>query len=179
MTRARFTSLAAAFGGSLWVLWLALAATRPELPWYCVRCGEEVIVGRAILFTAALAGIAVAALGLAVEERARLGRSGVASAAVVAGGAALLVLGLPASLVVEALWMVVFFAEIATIAGCVALAAAALRANVLTPGPAALLLVGALGLALVNFGESVTPLLAVPFGAAWVWVGQTVWARSG
>jgi len=170
------TWLAATAGGALWLTWLAAAASRSDLPWYCVRCGEELVLERAVLYAAAAATTGTAALALAIGERGRLGGGGVASAGLVAAGSALLVVGLLAS-VTAGVWLVTFVGEVATILGALALAVAA-AGRVLSLGPAVLLALGALGLLVLNVVEGSGPLLAAPYGAAWMWIGLTLARRS-
>ena len=64
------------------------------------------------------------------------------------------------------------------VSGLVLFGVAALQARVVPPAPALLLIGGALALLLFNT-EDWRAWLAVPFGAAWVWLGYVLASGGG
>ena len=75
-------------------------------------------------------------------------------------------------------WMLVILGAFALTIGIILFGIATLRAKVLPPGAGLLLLAAALMHFLVD-PENRRAFLALPYGAAWLWIGYVLWSGRG
>ena len=127
---------------------------------------------------AALLCIGIGLVGIYLRQGGRGGRLGALGVALGVGGDAVLLAGSVLLLALDdfpAAPLVVIPAFLALLAGALLSGVALLRTRVL-PRPAAVALVAG-SLAFLAFdSESARTWFALPFGAAWVWLGYALWS---
>ena len=171
----RWAGLAAMLGGALAIgAFATLAARPPGVPGGPYR--DDSGVGP--FLAAALLCIGIGLAGIYGRQGGRGGRLGALGVTLGVGGDAVLLAGSVLLLALDdfpAAPLVVIPAFVALLAGSLLSAVALLRAGAL-PRPAALALLAA-SLAFLAFdSESARTWLALPFGAAWVWLGHALWS---
>jgi hypothetical protein len=169
---------AALVGGTLLTLFALIAATLPEgcAGGDCTRPERDYPAGLLALVFLALALIASASVGLAVEgQRAgTLGRVGRVGGALAVAGLALLLATIAANLVSEDLPpLFIGPAILALGVGCLLVTIGAVRAGLLPPFVGVLVGVGALAVLGTN-DDNWRVILLAPFGLAWVVLGVAV-----
>ena len=173
----RWAGLAAMLGGVLAIgAFSTLASRTPGVPGGPYR--DDSGIGPFI--AAALLCIGIGLVGIYVRQGGRGGRLGALGVALGVGGDAVLLAGSVLLLALDdfsAAPLVVIPAFIALLAGVLLSGVALLRTRALTR-PAALALISG-SLAFLAFdSESARTWFALPFGAAWVWLGYALWSTS-
>ncbi len=160
----RWSGLAAILGGLLWIVPIALTAIKPEHS----RRGPEGFA--VLLLLAALVLIGVGVLGIYLRQRGGSGPLGTIAVLVAGLGIVIMVPG-------RLLEPAIFFqaGRLIFLAGLVLFVVDMFVANMMPRGATLLLVIGTLALALFNFGDE-RIWIGVLFGAAWIWLGYTLWS---
>ena len=168
----RWGGLAATTGGGLWVVVWAVQGAMPVAPPGGHRTGFESFNAWS---GAALVLILVGLTGAYLSQRRRVGVIGHVGFALPWVGGILMGAGrLGQALDVGGGWIPVLLGAFALTVGSILFGIGTVRARVLPPGAGVLLLVVASMLFLTN-SEDRRAFLALPFGAAWMWLGYVLW----
>lgn len=169
----RWGGVAAMLGGAVWLGAITLYGLQPEGPPGTWRRGwfspnTAVALALALMF--------LGVLGIHARQRARAGWLGWAAVAVAALGLALMAAGrLAVDVNLLPAWPTMGIAMAVLFLGLLLLGASILRAGVLPRAAGGLLMVGVLAFFVGNF-EDPSIWLFLLFGAAWVWLGYSLWS---
>jgi hypothetical protein len=160
----RLSGWLASVGGLSWVVMIVETSLRPALqmrgPLYL------------LLFTA-LVCIAAGALGIATRQRDRAGLLGTVTIGCAVAGIALVIMGRLAVDLLGAAPQLFLIGLLAFLVSLLLLIATTIWAGVMPRAASWLLLVAVLLLPLFNFDDA-RVWLGLPFGLAWVWLGQSL-----
>ncbi len=172
----RWSGLAAILGGVLWIVVWAIEGARPVARPGGYREGWEsfnVWSGVALMLTM------IGLTGAYLRQVRRIGWIGHARFALPWIGVTLMGAGrLGQTLETGNAWILVIPGTFAMTIGIIVFGIATLQAKVLPPGAGLLLLAAALMLFLVD-PENRRAFLALPYGAAWLWIGYVLWSGRG
>ena len=169
----RLCGLTAMLGGVLWILVWTIHGAVPVAPPGGYREGWEsfnIWSGVAVMLTM------IGLTGAYLLQMRRIGWIGHAGFVLPWIGVTLMVAGrLGQVLEMGNAWILVILGAFALTIGITVFGVATLHAKVLPPGAGLLLLASALMLFLVD-PENRRAFLALPYGAAWLWIGYVLWS---
>ena len=169
----RWSGLAAVSGGVSWILVWTIHGAMPVAPPGGYREGWESFnlwSGGALMLTM------IGLTGAYLRQMRRIGGIGHAGFVLPWIGVALMGAGrLGQVLEIGNAWMLVILGAFALTVGIMLFGIATLRAKVLPSGAGLLLLAAGLMLFLVD-PENRRAFLALPYGAAWLWIGYVLWS---
>ena len=176
----RWGEPAAMLGGLLWIVAAIITASKPRGCIGPAECDVMAMrdtsdVGPLLLLALMLSAVGLAGMVIRAWNTGRLDRLGQVSVALCAVGVMLLVLGMGLNAISEVFWALVPLGGLALVIGLALVGIAALRMEVLPRWAAVLLVIGSMGMLVVN-NQNAQALMAIPFGIGWVAVGYELWS---